>query len=873
MSTNTPDKSSSAKHTPMMAQYLKIKAEFPDMLVFYRMGDFYELFFDDAKKASQLLDLSLTARGRSAGEPIPMAGLPYHAVDNYLSKLVKLNQSVAICEQIGDPATSKGPVERKVVRIITPGTITEDSLLEDRKDNLLAAIAIDDKNSPPFGLAILDLTSGHFSVSELNTLDALQSELERHKPCELLLEENSPYKTALQQQLGKQTAFTEQPPWWFDEQASRQLLNEQFATQDLSGFGCNDFHNALCAAGCLLQYVHNTQRMALPHINNLKPEQHDSAVVLDTISRRNLEITHALSGHSEHTLLAVIDHTATAMGSRLLGRWLNRPLRNQNILRQRYQAIAQLQTDSQYESIQALLKQIGDIERVLTRIALRTARPRDFERLKHSLAVLPLLQSELHSIKDPLIRQLVQAIAVFPQQQQLLEQAIIDNPPVLIRDGGVIAAGYDKELDELRDIQKNAHQYLLDLELRERERSGIATLKVNYNRVHGYYIEVSRAHSEQLPDDYQRRQTLKNNERFITPELKAFEDKVLSANEKALSREKALYEQLFDQLSAHLLAMQNSARALCELDVLCNLAERAVSLDWCRPELDNGTHLSISQGRHPVVEHIQDSPFVANDVHFNAQRRMLLITGPNMGGKSTYMRQVALLTVMAHIGSFVPAQAARFGSIDRIFTRIGASDDLAGGRSTFMVEMTETANILHNATELSLVLMDEIGRGTSTYDGLSLAYASAFYLAEKVSAFTLFATHYFELTHLAEQFSQIVNVHLDAIEYGDKIVFMHKVEEGHACQSYGIQVAALAGVPAQVIQLAKQKLALLETSDSPDSQKDIHKGMDDNAQVQLKLEAEPPHADLISILKTIEPDNLSPREALDVLYQLKGKLV
>ena len=869
MTTSKPDKGSSTQHTPMMAQYLKIKAEFPDMLVFYRMGDFYELFFDDAKKASQLLDLSLTARGRSAGEPIPMAGLPYHAVDNYLSKLVKLNQSVAICEQIGDPATSKGPVERKVVRIITPGTITEDSLLEDRKDNLLAAISINDKHSPAYGLAILDLTSGRFNVSELDSLEALQSELERHKPSELLLEENSSYKTTLKQQLGKQTAFTEQPPWWFDEQASRQLLNEQFGTQDLSGFGCNDYHSALCAAGCLLQYVQNTQRMALPHINTLKPEQHDSAVVLDTISRRNLEITQALSGNSDHTLLAVMDHTATAMGSRLLCRWLNRPLRDQSILEQRYQAIEQLQSDDRYELIQPLLKQIGDIERVLTRVALKTARPRDFERLKHSLAVLPLLQSELVSINDPLIQQLAQTIAVFPQQQQLLETAIIDNPPVLIRDGGVIAPGYDQELDELRNIQKNANQYLVDLETRERERTGIATLKVNYNKVHGYYIEVSRAHSEQLPEDYQRRQTLKNNERFITPELKAFEDKVLSANEKALSREKALYEQLFDKISPQLLAMQASAGALCELDVLCNLAERAVTLDWCKPELDSGTHLNIVQGRHPVVEQIQDSPFVANDVRLDAQRRMLLITGPNMGGKSTYMRQVALLTVMAHIGSFVPARSAHFGHIDRIFTRIGASDDLAGGRSTFMVEMTETANILHNATEYSLVLMDEIGRGTSTYDGLSLAYASAHYLAEKISAFTLFATHYFELTHLADQFPQIVNVHLDAVEHGEKIVFMHRVEEGHASQSYGIQVAALAGVPAQVIKLAKQKLAMLESIESADNPSARNRK---NQQVELTLETEPDYSELVTELNSIEPDNLTPKEALDILYQLKGKL-
>ena len=874
------------QHTPMMQQYLKIKAEFPNMLVFYRMGDFYELFFDDAKRASQLLDLSLTARGRSNGEPIPMAGLPYHAVDNYLIKLVKLNQSVAICEQIGDPATSKGPVERKVVRIITPGTITEDNLLEDRKDNLLASIFInhavekahnnaqsqdisEQQNARAFGLAILDLTSGQFTVSELNSLEALQSELERHRPSELLLEEDTAVKEILQRQLGKQTAFAEQPPWWFDEQSARQCLNQQFATQDLKGFGCDDYKNALRAAGCLLQYVQNTQRTALPHIHSLKPEQHDTAVILDTISRRNLEIDCALSGNKDHTLMAVMDQTATAMGSRLLGRWLNRPLRDQVLLNKRYQCIAHLQTDNQYEEIQPLLKQIGDIERVLTRIALKTARPRDFERLRISLAVLPLLQSELAATTDPLIKQLAQQITVFPEQHDLLKHAVIENPPVLIRDGGVIAAGYNQELDELRNIQKNANQFLIDLEIREKQRSGIPTLKVNYNRVHGYFIEVSRAQSENVPDNYQRKQTLKTNERYITPELKAFEEKVLSANEKALAKEKALYEELFELLAPQLRALQLSAQAICELDVLANFAERAFTLQWCQPQLSPEPCLSITQGRHPVVEKIQDDPFVANDMLLNDARRMLLITGPNMGGKSTYMRQAALLTLMAHIGSYVPAQAAVFGPVDRIFTRIGASDDLAGGRSTFMVEMTETANILHNATKESLVLMDEIGRGTSTYDGLSLAYASAHYLAGKSQAFTLFATHYFELTHLPDSFAQIVNVHLDAIEHGDKIVFLHKVQDGCASQSYGIQVAALAGVPKEVIEVAKTKLSSLEETFSAG---DNNSAKEITPDTDKQVEAAQENNELLTAIENIDPDNLSPREALDLIYQLKKKV-
>lgn len=849
-------------YTPMMVQYLKIKAEFPNMLVFYRMGDFYEMFFDDAKKASRLLDLSLTARGRANGEPIPMAGLPYHAVDNYLSKLVKLNQSVAICEQIGDPATSKGPVERKVVRIITPGTITEDSLLNDRKDNLLASIHHDQKL---YGLAILDLTSGRFSISELESLEALQSELERHQPSELLLKEHSPLKKLLEQQLGKETTFSELPEWWFDEQSARQNLNQQFATQDLRGFGCEELHTALCAAGSLLQYVQNTQRTALPHIHSLKTEQHDTAVILDTISRRNLEINLALNGNKEHTLMFVLDQTATAMGSRLLSRWLNRPLRDHSQLERRYQSIALLLADNQYETLQQLLKQVGDIERLLSRIAIRTARPRDFERLKNALSIYPLIQAELLQFKDQHIKHLAKNISVFPEQYGLLNIAIIENPPVLIRDGGVIAPGYDKQLDELRDIQKNANQFLIDLEIRERERSGIATLKVNYNRVHGYFIEVSRNQSNQVPDNYQRRQTLKSNERYITPELKEFEDKVLSANEKALAREKKLYEDLFDHLYPHLRALQISAEALSELDVLSNFAERAFNLQWCKPQLTTTPCLSIRQSRHPVVEIIQEAPFVANDIELNHSRRMLLITGPNMGGKSTYMRQAALLTLMAHIGCYVPAESALFGPVDRIFTRIGASDDLAGGRSTFMVEMTETANILHNATAQSLVLMDEIGRGTSTYDGLSLAFASAHYLASTSQAFTLFATHYFELTHLSDLFDSIVNIHLDAVEHGDKIVFLHQIKEGYANQSYGIQVAALAGVPAAVIKMAKEKLSLLE------NEKNTAQNNNNTVEQQEStVQAEYPY-ELIETINSLNPDNLSPREALEWLYKLKEK--
>ncbi len=853
-------------HTPMMQQYLKIKAEFPHMLLFYRMGDFYELFFEDARRASQLLDLSLTARGRSAGEPIPMAGLPYHAVDNYLSKLVKLNQSVAICEQIGDPATSKGPVERKVLRIITPGTLTEDSLLQEREDNLLAAVY---EAKHTFGLSILDIASGRFSICELNTLEALQSELERHKPAELLLSEETQLRSLLQQQLGKNTAFSEQPPWWFDEQTARRLLNQQFGTQDLQGFGCEEYARAIAAAGCLLQYVQNTQRMFLPHIRSLSLEQHDTAIILDTVSRRNLEITHAISGHKEHTLASILDQTSTPMGSRLLRRWLNRPLRDQKTLQKRYHCVETLLLNNAYEAIQPLLKQIGDIERVLTRIALKTARPRDFERLKNALSIFPQLEKDLLSIDDPLVQYFRQQISTYPQLHELLSKAIIENPPILIRDGGVIADGYDPALDELRNIQKNAQQFLIDLENREKERSGINNLKLNYNRVHGYYIEVSRLHSERVPENYQRRQTLKASERYITPELKEFEEKVLSANEKALALEKSLYEELFNRLKPYLGALQESATALSELDVLLNFAERACTLQWCQPALSQERILTIKQGRHPVVEQYQEAPFVPNDIHMHAQRSMLLITGPNMGGKSTYMRQIAQITLLAHIGSFVPAESACFGPVDRIFTRIGASDDLAGGRSTFMVEMTETANILHNATPDSLVLMDEIGRGTSTYDGLSLAYAAAHHLASHSKAFTLFATHYFELTQLPDEFSHIVNVHFDAVEHGEKIVFLHQVQDGSASRSYGIQVAALAGIPQEVIKLARSKLASLEQEHSPSksSDKELTPAAKDNNQSLFNNELS---GRLIDIINHLDPDTLSAKQALDWVYQLKA---
>lgn len=847
----------------MIAQFLRIKADHPDTLLFYRMGDFYELFFDDARKAAELLGITLTARGKSGGEPIPMCGIPYHAADGYLAKLVRVGESVAICEQIGDPATSKGPVERKVMRIITPGTITDEALLEERRDNLVVAVHGMENH---YGISALDITSGRFTVLEVEGEEALTGELERLNPSELLLNEEV---------LNEEAAFTgiendrpglrRQPPWHFELESATRLLTQQFGTHDLSGFGCESLNLAVAAAGCLLQYVKDTQRTALPHIRSLRIERREDSIVLDAASRRNLELETNLGGGREHTLAWVMDHTATPMGSRLLRRWINRPLADQYELRQRHQAVAVLLATHRIDDLQHILRAIGDIERILARVAIRSARPRDFAQLRDTFERLPELRSTLTGIFTDqdcrLLESLHGRIGEYPEIHALLASAIIDVPPVLIRDGGVIAPGYDSELDELRTIKTNAGQFLLDLETRERERTGIATLKVAYNRVHGYYIEISKAQSEKAPDDYIRRQTLKGAERYIIPELKAFEDKALSANERALAREKALYDELFDKLADSLPALQDSATALAELDVLANLAERADTLDLCQPELVDTPGLHIEAGRHPVVEQVMSDPFIPNDVIFDADRRMLIITGPNMGGKSTYMRQTALITLLAHVGSFVPARRAVLGPFDRIFTRIGASDDLAGGRSTFMVEMTETANILHNASERSLVLMDEVGRGTSTFDGLSLAWACAEELANTVRAFTLFATHYFELTTLPETLSQVANVHLNAVEHKDGIVFMHAVKEGPANQSYGLQVAALAGVPKAVIQRAQQRLVQLENQSANAAQSPEVE--------QYSLFGPVEDHPAVKAIQEIDPDNLSPREALDALYQLR----
>lgn len=794
------------EHTPMMQQYLRIKARHPNQLLFYRMGDFYELFFEDAIKASELLNITLTARGQSAGKPIPMAGVPYHAVEGYLATLIKQGYSIAICEQMSDPATSKGPVDREVVRILTPGTLTEEALLDETRDNWILAIQTDGDH---FGVAALEVASGRFTIFEVESQNLLVNEIERLRPAEILIPESADSLILLFADRNE-ASIQQCPESAFDFKEAYQTLIEHFQTPDLQSFDCMHLSLALPAAGCLLRYVIHTQRNALPHIQTLTVEQIEDTLQLDYNTRHHLELTQNLKGTEENTLFSVLNKTATPMGSRCLARFLNRPLRNKTILNQRLESVEELKHQQFYTDLHQALKPIQDLERLLSRIALLSARPRDLIRLLEAFDALPKIGTLASTFKAPLLIRLAEQLHQFPELQETLKKAIIPNPPTLIRDGGVIATGFDSELDELRLIRDNANAFLLQMETAERQKTGFSSLKVGYNRIHGYYIEISRVQAQLAPTQYVRRQTLKNAERFITPELKAFEDKILSSRERALVREKYLYEQLLIKIRNFLIPLQATASSLAELDVLNCLSERADSLKWCRPTLVNDTTLSIEAGRHPVVEQVLKTSFIPNHLKMSSDRQLLIITGPNMGGKSTFMRQIALIVLLAHIGSFVPAKSVTIGEFDKIFTRIGAQDDLSGGRSTFMVEMSETANILQHATDKSLILMDEIGRGTSTFDGLSLAFAIAEHLASHTRAFTLFATHYFELTELPKIIPQSANVHLSAIEYEHNLVFLYAVQEGPANQSYGIQVAKLAGIPDSVIQRAKEKLSELE---------------------------------------------------------------
>ncbi len=857
----TPD------HTPMMQQYLRIKAQHPDVLLFYRMGDFYEMFYDDARRAAQLLDIALTQRGASAGAPIPMAGVPAVTLDTYLAKLVRKGESVAICEQRDSEPKLKGPMEREVVRIVTPGTLTDEALLEERRDNLLASVF---GSNGRFGLAWLDLSAGRFSLMEIGGVAALEAEIERLRPAELLAPDGA--QPALAAWGLKDRPWRLRAPWHFDAESATRALAEQFRTRDLAGFGCADKPLGIAAAGALLAYVRETQKSALPHLLSITTEERDAALIMDPATRRNLELDESLAGKAELTLAGVFDRTSTAMGGRMLRRWLHRPLRDRGALRARYDAVATLLEDARHTAVAEPLKAIGDLERIVARIALRSARPRDLTQLRAALAVLPELQRILGAASSPLLLQLITEVSQHNDNHRddhgLLTRAVVDSPPHHLRDGGVIAPGYDAELDELRELGSNTEQFLLDLERRERERSGLSSLKLGFNRVQGFYIEVSRSQADRVPAEYLRRQTVKSAERFITPELKSFEDKVLGARDRALAREKMLYDALLDHLTARLPALQATTAAIAEIDVLACFAERAAALDCAQPELVEEPMLLIEGGRHPVVEQAGREAFVPNDLRCDESRRMLIITGPNMGGKSTYMRQTALIVILAHIGCFVPARRAVLGPLDRIFTRIGASDDLAGGRSTFMLEMTETANILNNATDKSLVLMDEVGRGTSTFDGLSLAWACAAYIANKIRAFTLFATHYFELTSLAAEAPGVVNVHVEAVEHGDTLVFLHSVKEGPANQSYGLQVAALAGIPKSVTAQARRYLTELERERDA-----LRTRASPQAELALAFPparpAAPPESAALEALRALDPNALSPREALDLLFRLQ----
>jgi len=851
------------QHTPMMQQYLRIKSQHNDKLLFYRMGDFYELFYDDAEKAAHLLGITLTRRGFSGDEPIKMAGVPFHAAEQYLAKLVKLGESVAICEQVGDPATSKGPVAREVTRIVTPGTLTDAALMEDKRNCILLAIFL---NESRLGLAWLNLAAGQLRVLETSS-DHLSSELERLKPAEILIPET--YQSILE--LADHWTVKFLPAWQFDLESATSTLTRHFNTKDLSGFGCDDLPTAISATNALLEYARLTQGTTAIHLTSLKAERDDVFVRMDAATRRNLEISETLRGERSPTLLSLLDTCVTSMGSRLMQYWLHHPLRDLSAIHQRLEGVTNLITHTIYISVRECLKHIADIERITARIALKSARPRDLSGLRDSLKHLPEIVKALRECSADKIVSLVNIIETDDQLVDLLEKAIQPEPSVVLREGNVIADGYDAELDEFRALQNNCGDFLLQLEMREKERTGIPNLKVEYNRVHGFYIEITRTYSDKIPDDYRRRQTLKNAERYITAELKAFEDKALAARDRALAREKQLYNELLDELLPHVHVLQNIAGSVAEIDVLSSFAERAQTLNYTPPVLTEENIIEIETGRHPVVEQ-QVTHYIPNDIqlgeHHYSQCQMLIITGPNMGGKSTYMRQIALTALMAHCGSFVPANQAHIGILDQIFTRIGASDDLAGGRSTFMVEMTEAANILHNATPQSLVLMDEIGRGTSTYDGLALAFAIARYLLTKNQSCTLFATHYFELTRLAEEFKQIRNIHLDAVEHKNHIVFLHKVSAGPASKSYGLQVAALAGLPSAAIRIAKKHLNALE-KDNSDNQPKLDLFFDNDTEANGLLSQTFDEHPVIPLLQAITPDELTPRQALEELYRLK----
>lgn len=863
-----------SNHTPMMQQYLKVKMAHQHALVFYRMGDFYELFFDDARKAAKLLGITLTHRGKTNDEPIPMAGVPYHAAEGYLARLVKAGETVAICEQVGE-VTGKGPVERKVVRILTPGTLTDDALLGSYQSSNLVALCIQQNQ---IGIALLDLSASIFKVQQQTyTPEQLPIDLARLMPSEIVIDEDLVDQNILEV-IKKQLdcPITKRPNVDFNLNNAQKTLCDQFAVATLSGFGIDHLPLAKAAAAALIHYAKETQKTALPHIRSIQLEQSSDFIALDPVTRRNLEIIEPLFEHGT-SLFQLINHCQTAMGGRLLSRTLMQPIRDTVLLDQRLDAIEQLLQGYHETPVRLVLKEIGDIERVLSRVALGSARPRDLVQLRHACAQIPLLRHALQPViqsqKSVLLTELDQQLGDFKALHQELMAAIVEHPPVLLRDGNVIAEGYDTELDELRQIHDHAGQFLIDLEIKERERTGINTLKIGYNRVSGYYIELTRAQAEQAPADYIRRQTLKNAERYITPELKGFEDKVLSSESRALAREKMLFEALLETLRQNIANLQMMSAAIAQVDVLSNFAEQARLYTWARPSFSPEIGIKISAGRHPVVEALNKAPYTPNDTFLDVQHRMAIITGPNMGGKSTFMRQTALISLLAYCGSFVPAQAAQLGPIDRIFTRIGSADDLSTGKSTFMVEMTETSQILHHATHQSLVLMDEVGRGTSTYDGLSLAWACVLDLTKRVKCLCLFATHYFELTELAQE-AGIDNYHVTAKELNGQLILLHKVQQGPASQSHGLQVAKLAGIPASVIKDAQKRLKILEKQQQQHLQTSVQNDLFMQIEPEIEIVEKTVEIKVASptldYLQKLDVDDLTPRQALEQLYELKA---
>jgi DNA mismatch repair protein MutS len=867
--------------TPMLQQYFRAKAEYPEALLMMRVGDFYELYGEDAEIAARELEIVLTGRDDGKNGRVPMAGVPYHAVERYVARLVQKGYKVALMDQMEDPRFARGLVKRKVTRVLTPGTVLEDSMLEERSNNYLVAAVAGEKLS---GLGVVDVSTGEFLATEIRgelSLARIVQEIVRLQPAECLVPKDATDLAAAIEEACNATVTLYDPQEYADRRDARQLLLQHFQTQSLRGFGCEDYSVGLEAAAMVLRYLKRNQVSALQHIRTLSTYSVDNFMYLDAAARRNLELTRSLvDGSRKGTLIEVLDMTRTAMGARLLRRWLDEPLQDIEAIETRLQCVQELVNDSlTREEVRHQLGRLGDLERMTSRIATGVASPRDLAALRQSLQVLPELHAALQPVQTPRLQHLREAIRGMPDLVGFIARAIVDDPPATLKDGGVIRDGFHAELDAIRRAQREGKQWIAELEMRERERTGIPSLKVGYNAVFGYYIEVSKPHLSKVPADYLRKQTTVNGERFITPELKEMEAQITGAEERALILEQELFSMVREEVALHAPEILDIARAVAELDVLANFAEVAVRNDYHRPVVHLGTHIRIRNGRHPVVERFGIQTFIPNDCVLDDEQRMIVLTGPNMSGKSTYLRQVALICLMAHIGSFVPADEAEIALIDRIFTRVGAHDELATGQSTFMVEMTETATILNHATERSLVVLDEIGRGTSTYDGLAIAWAVAEALVQ-IGCKTLFATHYHYLNELANLMPGVRNYRVAVKEQGEQIIWLHKVLPGGTDKSYGIQVARMAGVPPEVVARAQEILRDLERQSTqrggmasaiaPDAEAvssvKVHK-----RKLQLTLFEAEKHP-VIEELEKMDVTTLSPLEALLKINEWKKQL-